>query len=336
MRNRLRSNSQTRSQIKCDIWNQLKSRTVEKRIRGRIIGFARLAILTLVWLPWQPADGSDRPIVILQSSKIKPYEIAAKGAIEELGTHPILTYVLDGNPDHTSGVIEQIGMVSPRAVIAIGSLAIFSLKEHPINIPVVSCVVVDHTEALQIPDSWVVSMHLPADEAHNRIVQVLPTSRIGIPYNPLRTGELIKTLVEYFSGTTIHLIPFVVQSPAELSPSIDKIRPQIDALWIVPDSTFLTSNSVKYLLRYSGAQRLPLIAYSEGFTKSGALLSLGGDYEDMGRQAARIAIRVLSGDEPSRIQHPERVVTFINLQVAKALNISVRESLVVLAARVFP
>ena len=293
-------------------------------------------LLTIVFFQYPLAEASERPIAILKSDDVEAYNSAAKGVLEALKGQNTQTYTLSGDVNRIDHVMEKVSLVSPKAVIAVGSLAVLALKVHPINVPVVFCLVVNHSKALEIPGSWGISMHLPASEAYERIRQVLPRSRIGIPYDPERTGDLVRDLLSYFKDRPIRLVPMIVRSPSDLAPNVAKIRSEIDALWILPDASFLDPVSAKFLLRYSFSERIPLLAYSEGFSRSGALLSLVADYEDMGRQAAELARLVTSGKKPPRIQNPTRLRTFINIEVANRLNIDVGRSLIVLAERVYP
>lgn len=283
-----------------------------------------------------PASAMERPIVILTSSPIEAYRKAETGALETLGHQKTVTYSLNGDPNRIPHVANQISVLAPRAVIAIGGLAAMALRTHPVDAPVVFCLVLDHTRALRLPHSWSVSMHVPAGEAYDRIRQVLPKRRIGIPHDPERTGWLVRELTAFFQHTPIRLVPLIVRSPAELGPALAAGRSEIDALWIVPDASFLDAVSIKYVLKYSATERLPLIGYSDGFTRSGALLSLAGDDADMGRQAAELAQQVAAGKEPPRVQPPRHILTFFNLRVAERLHITVNQGLVALAKRVYP
>ena len=319
-------------------WLDRKQKNGGSLHRNLSIKFSFVLFFTVFSLSVFPLSVSSltHPIVILKSSDIDAYRKATRGVMDALKNHPALVYNLNGDLNRISHVMEKIEIVSPKAIIAIGSLSVLALKTVPIDTPVVFCMVVNPTEALQTPKSYAISMHLPIDEAYHRIKQIFPGGRIGIPYNPERTGDLVENFLSYFKETPIELIPFVVHSPSDLGPNLTRFRSKIDALWLFPDSSFLDVISVKFLLKYSFTENLPLIAYSKGFSKSGALLSLVGDYEEMGRKAAQVALRVVSGDNPPKVQHSLKLQTYINLQVANRMNILVKNSLIALADQVYP
>ncbi len=303
---------------------------------GFFLGATALVAAALAALPWSARAG-ERPFVIITSSGIDAYQQAEIGARERLRGHKAVVYELDGDPDSIPDVAEQISLLSPQVIIAIGSLAVAALKAHPVEASVVFCLVVDHNAALRsVPDSWAISMHIPAEEAYTRIRRIVPERRIGIPYHPDRSGWWVHDLESSFRDASMTLVPFIVRSSRDLGPALLRVRDQIDALWIVPDTSFLDAMSVKYLLRYSATEGLPLIGYSDGFTRSGAILSLASDHQDMGRQAAELAQRLTTGDAPSRVQPPRRVRTLINLRVAGRLGITIDRGVAALAERIYP
>jgi len=281
-------------------------------------------------------QAAEHPVVILKSAEIEPYNRAVDGAISSFGTTKTITFVLNGDPNQVAHIMDKVSLSSPKVVIAVGSLAISTIKANPIDAPVVFCLAFNETEALQIPRSWGVTMNLAAREAYQRISQVLPKRTIGIPYNPDRTGSLVNAFVEYFKNTPIRLVPFIVRSPEELGPGLKKVRSEIDALWVLPDPSFVDDLTIKYLLLFGFHERLPLLGYSEALSKSGAVLSISANYEEMGRQAAEIATHVIEGESPPRIQHPKMVSTYINVRVARILNLKVGDSLLALADRIYP
>lgn len=313
---------------------EIKINSIVKYIRE--IFLLIFLVVIVLFLTCTFVGAEERPIVILVSPEIEAYKVAAKGANEFLKNRKIITYTLDRQPERLQFIMEKISLVNPEAVIAIGSQAILALKIHPINSPVIFCLALNHMEALEIPDSWGISMHVPPRDAYEKIRSVFPKGRIGIPFNPDRVDTFMKDLVDAFKDTPIQLVPISVHQPSDLSPSLNKMRSKFDMLWIQPDSSIIDFYTVKFIIDYSISERVPLVGYSEAFAKNGAVLSLTGNYEDMGRQAAETALRVVSGETPNRIQPPRRVSSFLNLRVARIFNIPIGQDSVALADRIYP
>jgi putative ABC transport system substrate-binding protein len=77
--------------------------------------------------------------------------------------------------------------------------------------------------------------------------------------------------------------------------------------------------------------------YAASFwTKFGALASYGADQYLQGRQAARLAHKVLSGTPPREIpvELPDRIEFIINLKTAKRLGLQVPQLMLFRADRV--
>lgn len=306
--------------------------------KGNRIRLLHVVVLVIVLAAYGvlPAHSSENPIVILVGPEVEAYRSAAEGAKKAL--QDLRTIVLPVNADleHLKHVMEKVSLMSPKAIIAIGSEAALAVKTTPVGPPVVFCLVVDHQGWLERPRSWAVSIHLSPEDSFDRIRLALPKKRIGIPYNPERTGRFLKELIYFSRKAKIELVPIIVQKPSELGPALTKARADYDALWILPDPSFIDTLSAKYVIEYSIHERIPIIGYSEGFTKNGAVLSLAGNYEDMGRQAAELAIRVGSGSDPAHIEYPRRIKTYINLRVARILNLDIAQTLIAQADRIYP
>jgi putative tryptophan/tyrosine transport system substrate-binding protein len=284
----------------------------------------------------QDGHAVEHSIVVLVGSDIESYRQAAEGA--QKGLQGLRAVILPVHPDlqQLKYAMEKVSLMAPQVIIAIGSEAALAAKITSLPVPVIFCLVVDHHEWLRVPNSWAVSMHLSPEDMFNRIRQALPNRRIAIPYNPERTGSIIKDMTGHFSKKNIELVPIVVQKPSELGPAMAKARGDYDALWIIPDPSFVDPLSVRYIIEYSIEEHLPIIGHSEAFTKNGAVLSLAGNYEDMGQQAAEMAFQVASGRNPPRLVYPRKIRTYVNVRVARILNLRITETFIAQADRIYP
>jgi ABC-type uncharacterized transport system substrate-binding protein len=82
---------------------------------------------------------------------------------------------------------------------------------------------------------------------------------------------------------------------------------------------------------------LPAIYADRSFTTEGGLISYGGESPEVGyRHAASYVDRILKGEKPADlpVQAPTRFGTVINLRTAKALGLTVPETLLATADEV--
>src|SRR3990172_12451188 len=63
---------------------------------------------------------------------------------------------------------------------------------------------------------------------------------------------------------------------------------RIDALWIIPDSTVVTKNSLDTIFKKTLKNRLSIFCTSSAIVKAGALISISPDYRYTGLQAAQL------------------------------------------------
>ena len=91
------------------------------------------------------------------------------------------------------------------------------------------------------------------------------------------------------------------------------------------------------MLQTSLSARIPNVFPSAFWTGYGALVSYGADYYPDGRQAARLAAKILRGAKPEDlpVEGANKIELTINLKTAKALGLTIPQSVLVRADRVF-
>jgi putative tryptophan/tyrosine transport system substrate-binding protein len=80
---------------------------------------------------------------------------------------------------------------------------------------------------------------------------------------------------------------------------------------------------------FAARYKLPAVYYQRSFVTDDGLVSYGPDFSDQFRRAASYVDRILKGEKPADlpVQAPTKYLLSINLKTAKALGLSVPQSL---------
>jgi len=81
---------------------------------------------------------------------------------------------------------------------------------------------------------------------------------------------------------------------------------------------------------------LPIISWNAGHARSGALMAYGPDEPEIHRRAASYVDKILNGARPADlpVEQPAKFELVINLKTARALHLTMPQSLLLRAAQV--
>jgi putative ABC transport system substrate-binding protein len=114
----------------------------------------------------------------------------------------------------------------------------------------------------------------------------------------------------------------------------DASRAYVGALAIMPDPLF--AGNLRRIADLAIKSRLPAVFHLREFVDSGGLVAYGPDRTDMFRRAATYVDKILKGAQPADlpIEQPTKFELVINLKTAKALGLTIPQSLLLRAAEV--
>ncbi|MBI3594863.1 MAG: hypothetical protein HY200_07880, partial [Nitrospirae bacterium] len=175
---------------------------------------------------------------------------------------------------------------------------------------------------------------VPPTEQFKILKRTLPAlRRIGIIFDPNISSELVAKAVDEAQNLGLSIKTLEIHSRNEVPNAIRQMRGQVDAVWMVPDSTVYSEESLPFIFTYTMDEKIPFMAFSESFVDAGALLSLSPDYKEVGRQGSLKVDDVLTG----KSQNPGHLFKYrlvLNVKTAKKLNIEIPRSILNDASRV--
>ena len=289
---------------------------------------ARLALTLALWLGFAAIGESESlatEIAILKSSSIGAYDQAIEGFKSTAPSGTIYAeYDLQGDLDQGRKLAKKIRASEASLVVAVGLKAALAAKLEIVDVPIVYMMILDPSKHnLNSPNMTGTLLEIPAERQFKILRAFLPNlRRLGILSNSSYTAKLKDTAAQA-AANSFQLQEFPVASEKDIPHQLRSLLAGVDALWLVPDSTVLTNESIGFILESSLAKRVPVIGFSPEFTRLGALLSLSVSYGEVGRETGVLAKRILDGDRklPAKPIPIERLKITVNLKTARFLGV---------------
>ena len=230
-------------------------------------------------------------------------------------------------------------------IVAAGTPAALAAKAATSTIPIVFYIGVDPIEAglvtsLARPGGNITGVtNLNADLVPKRLQlvhELAPTATvIALLVNPTSPTLAETSMKEaQAAAQTLGLQLHVLHASTERD--LDEafrtsVQLRAGALVISPDASFssLSKQFGALTLRYG----MPTIYQFRDFAAAGGLLSYGGDVSEFNRQVGVLTGRIIKGEKPTDlpVQQSAKMELFINLKTAKALGLTIPQSVLVRA-----
>jgi ABC-type uncharacterized transport system substrate-binding protein len=173
------------------------------------------------------------------------------------------------------------------------------------------------------------------------LTEIAPAvKRVAIMFNPETTspGGGTYYLPAFEAGARsvkVEPITALVHSDAEIAAAINSLgREPGGGLVVMPDSFMIVHRALTISL--ATQNNVPAVYWHSVYARDGGLLAYGSDFGDIFRRAAAYVDRILRGEKPADlpVQVPTKFEMVINLKTAKALGLSVPQSILLRADEV--
>jgi len=287
-----------------------------------IMAIQFLLMLLTVGFPGGAA-ARDR-IVSVQSISIPPYEEAIDGFRD------ICTFSMDRlliSEERFVSIPEQVRRMEPDLILAVGLDALNALSEIH-DIPIVFVMLLCPESKSVGGNVTGVNMTPSVDVQLVKINEILPDIRnVGVIFDPAQTGPLVQAACEAGNRFGIDIHTASVKTTRDVPARLLAIRDEVQLIWMIPDITVVTQQTIEYFLLFSLENKIPLIAFSEKYVRMGAFMAFSLDPEDMGRQAGKMANMILDGKSPGQVpvQDARSVSVTVSRSLAKKFGIRMDE-----------
>jgi len=252
-----------------------------------------------------------------------------------------------GNPATMRKYATELVALEPDVILAITSAAVSPLLEASRNVPIVFAIVADpvaagYVESLSRPGGNATGFTLFEYSVSGKWLELLKeiaprVKRAAI----LRDSSIAPGLGEFGAiqalapSLGVELRPVDVRDAGEIERAITAFAQGSDAGMIVIGSPSAVIHR-GLITALAAKHRLPTVYPNRVYADVGGLISYGPDFLEQHRRAAGYVHRILRGEKPADlpVQAPTKYELVINLKTAKALGLTVPDSLLARADEV--
>ena len=224
---------------------------------------------------------------------------------------------------------------SSDVVLAIATPSAQSLANTTQTTPVIFSAVTDPVSAKLVesrehPGSNVTGTSDQSSDAIstqiNLIKKVLPKAKtIGFLYTQSEPNSVVqkdeaKRLLEEKGFSVVEK---TILDSNNVKAAAESLMAEVDMVFVPTDN--IISSTMETVKQVSIKHKVPVFGGSTEMIAVGGLYNYGTNYEELGRQTARMLIRVLKGEKPENIavELPEKLELHTNKEMADALGIDI-------------
>ena len=250
------------------------------------------------------------------------------------------------NPADIRWHAAQLVARRPDVILAHGRLTVSAMLQETRSLPIVFA-----TTADPVADGFVESLARPGGNATGflsyeysfaakwleMLKEIAPgVTRAAVLQAPSSAGSSQFAVIQAVAPSLrIEVRPLNVTDDAAIERAIAAFARSPNGGLIVTGAAPLGARR-DLIVKLAGQHKLPAVYFDRAFVAAGGLISYGLRYIDQYRLAAGYVDRILKGEKPADlpVQAPAKYETVINLKTAKALDLTVPQSILLRADEV--
>jgi putative ABC transport system substrate-binding protein len=245
-----------------------------------------------------------------------------------------------GDADRARVLAKELVELQPELLVAGATPGAVALRQETRTIPIVFVPVTDPVgqglvEGLARPGGNATGLSLFEFSVGTKLLEALNqiaprVTRVAVVYNPETAvfAPYLESIGVAATAFRLQLIPAPVHGAGEIEAAMTALgRAPGGGLLCLPD-TFLNVHR-ELIVTLAARHMLPAVYAFRFFAVEGGLISYGVDFVDLYRRAASYIDRILKGAKPAEmpVQSPDKYELVLNLKTAKALGLTVPQSL---------
>ncbi|HEM6302427.1 TPA: ABC transporter substrate-binding protein [Streptococcus suis] len=304
------------------------------------VSLASISALTLAACSSSSDQASTETVKVgvLQYMEHESLTAAREGFVAELeangykeGEKLILDYQnAQGDQANLQTISEQLvgenGLVLAIATPSAQSLATVSTETPILFTAVTDPLSADLVETIEKPGGLLTgtSDQAPIDKQVELLGQAVPDAKtVGVLYTTSeRNSEVqVEQAKELLEKAGYMVVVKGITSSNEVQDATTSLMKDVDAVFVPTDNT--VASTMTMIGELSVEHKVPVIGGSTDMVDEGGLLTYGTNYEALGRQTAKMAIKIIEGAKVSEtaVEYPETVSLHVNEEMAQKLGI---------------
>jgi putative ABC transport system substrate-binding protein len=250
----------------------------------------------------------------------------------------------EGKYDRYPALAADLVRLKVHVIVAVGGPATQAVQQATRTIPIVMSVVIDPVgsglvPSLAHPGGNVTGLSMMAPDLVGKQLELLKevvpkVSRVALLRNPTNPGSAsqLREAEAAARALGVQLQTLEARGPQEIDSAFAAMtREQAGALVVLTDSIF--TNQARQIAELAAKRRLPAMYGLREHGEAGGLMVYGPHPLDLERRAATFVDKILKGAKPADlpIEQPSKFELVINLKTAKALGLTIPQSLLLRA-----
>lgn len=255
----------------------------------------------------------------------------------------------DGRAERLRGLAVELVGLPVNLIVVTGSQAAAAAKQATTAIPIVMVSVGDpvglgFVASLAKPGGNMTGLSAAHADISAKWLQLLrevvpKASRIAYlddfsPETPI-TQIFLREIQAAARSLGVSVQPFSVTKPDEVEPQLSEMtRARMQAVLVGP--TPVPRTRQKEIVAFAARHGLPALYGGRDYVDAGGLMSYNPSRRGMGRQGAGYVDKILKGTKPADlpVEDPTKIELVINMKAARALGLTIPQSLLLRADQV--
>jgi putative ABC transport system substrate-binding protein len=253
----------------------------------------------------------------------------------------------EGKAERLPGLAAELVQLKVDVIVTAGTAATGVAQKATATIPIVIAIANDpvgsgFVKSLSHPGANITGLsNLTVDISPKTLeimLSIVPRlSHVAVLVNPTNSAHaaILKSTQAAAQKLNIKVLPAEARTPQEIERAFSAMaRERAGAVIIVIDAFFVQQG--RQIADLAAKHRLPSMSGSREYVEAGGLMSYGQNLADNYRRAATYVDKILKGARPGDlpVEQPTTFELFISRKAAKALGITIPQSILVRADKV--